>query len=172
LRLDVAGFRRDERAATAVEFGFIAPPFFLFMYAIIEIALVFFAGQLLETGVARASRAIRTGEAQSWSRSDFIAALCGEIPALVRCSEGNGDLLVDVRVYPDLASVSPTRPVDSNGDYNITPSYQPGVASDIVVVSVFYKYRALTSFAALRSNDLPDGSYLMAGVAAFRNEPF
>ena len=66
-------FRRDEDGATAVEFGLIALPFIALMMATIEIALVFFAGQALETAVDTASRLIRTGQAQQdgFNADDF-----------------------------------------------------------------------------------------------------
>ena len=42
-------FRRNRRAAAAVEFALVAPLFFVLLFAIIEVALVFFASQVLET---------------------------------------------------------------------------------------------------------------------------
>ncbi len=37
-------YRRDSKGATAIEFAFVALPFFALLFAIIETALVFFAG--------------------------------------------------------------------------------------------------------------------------------
>ena len=44
-------FRRNRRGSAAVEFALVAPVFFALLFAIIETAMVFFAGQVLETGV-------------------------------------------------------------------------------------------------------------------------
>jgi hypothetical protein len=73
LRRRLLRFRRDERGATVIEFGLVALPFFGLLFAIIETALVFFAGQALETAVSNAARLIRTGQAQSagYTVSDF-----------------------------------------------------------------------------------------------------
>ena len=43
-------FRRNRRGSAAVEFALIATPFFALLFAIIETSIVFFAGQVLETG--------------------------------------------------------------------------------------------------------------------------
>lgn len=42
-------FRRNRRGSAAVEFALIAPLFFGLLFAIIETAMTFFAGQVLET---------------------------------------------------------------------------------------------------------------------------
>jgi Flp pilus assembly pilin Flp len=44
-------FRRNRRGSSAVEFALVAPVFFALLFAIIETVIVFFAGQVLETGV-------------------------------------------------------------------------------------------------------------------------
>ena len=58
-------FAWHQRGAAAVEFSLIAVPFLALTFAIIETALVFFAGQTLETAVADAGRLIMTGQAQT-----------------------------------------------------------------------------------------------------------
>ncbi len=51
VRNAVRRFRRNRRGSAAVEFALVAPVFFALLFAIIESAMVFFAGQVLETGV-------------------------------------------------------------------------------------------------------------------------
>src|SRR6185503_13859041 len=48
----IASFARRQDGAAAVEFGFVALPFFALLFAILETALVFFAGQSLEAAVS------------------------------------------------------------------------------------------------------------------------
>ncbi|WP_375571860.1 TadE/TadG family type IV pilus assembly protein [Ahrensia marina] len=48
-------FIQQPSGTTAVEFGLLAVPFFFLKFAIIETAIVFWAGQLLESGVTDAS---------------------------------------------------------------------------------------------------------------------
>ena len=49
LRSLLRRFRRNRRASAALEFALVAPIFFALLFAIIETALMFFAGQVLET---------------------------------------------------------------------------------------------------------------------------
>ena len=58
-------FRRNRRGSAAVEFALVAPMFFALLFAIIETAIVFFAGQVLETVTQNSARMIMTGQAQS-----------------------------------------------------------------------------------------------------------
>ena len=57
-------FRRNRRGTAAVEFALIAPVFFGMLYAIIEAAIVFFAGQVLEQATAESARLMLTHQAQ------------------------------------------------------------------------------------------------------------
>src|SRR5712671_2242535 len=58
-------FRRNRRGSAAVEFALVAPVFFALLFAIIETAIVFFAGQVLETVTQDSARMIMTGQAQT-----------------------------------------------------------------------------------------------------------
>src|SRR5437763_15098728 len=60
----VRRFASREDGAAAVEFGIVAAPFLALMFAIMETALVFFAGKTLETAVADSARLIMTAQAQ------------------------------------------------------------------------------------------------------------
>ena len=61
----VRRFVRQQDGSAAVEFGMVAVPFLGLTFAIFETALVFFAGQTLETAVADLARLIMTGQAQT-----------------------------------------------------------------------------------------------------------
>jgi Flp pilus assembly protein TadG len=58
-------FRRSRRGSVAVEFALVAPVFFALLFAIIEIAIVFFADQTLETVAQGSARYVMTGQAQN-----------------------------------------------------------------------------------------------------------
>src|ERR1700709_370917 len=92
-------FRRNRRGSAAVEFALVAPVFFALLFAIIETAIVFFAGQVLETVTQDSARMIMTGQAQtaSYSQSDFKNnVVCPKIIVLFDCS---GGISVDVQSY-------------------------------------------------------------------------
>ncbi len=63
-------WRADASGATAIEFGIVALPFSMFAYGIILIGLYFFTTFSLENALERASRLIRTGQAQKMNMTD------------------------------------------------------------------------------------------------------
>jgi Flp pilus assembly protein TadG len=76
---------RERGGATTVEFA----PFLAMVFAIMETAIVFFAGQALETAAA-GSALIMTGQAQTkgYDQAKFKEAVCGKIYGLFNCSGG------------------------------------------------------------------------------------
>jgi Flp pilus assembly protein TadG len=170
----VRRFGRDERGATAVEFGIVAIPFIALMFAVIETALVFFAGQALETATSNAARLIRTGQAQQLglTAATFKDLICGQLTYLFDCP---GGLYVDVKKYDSFAEVDISRPIAPDGNLKTAPTdytYQPGGGTDIVVVRTFYEWPTFVAKLGNNMGDLADGKHLLAGTAAFRNEPF
>ena len=63
-------FRRNRRGSAAVEFALVAPLFFGVLFAILETAIVFFAGQVLELGTAESARLMMTHQAQDSSMTE------------------------------------------------------------------------------------------------------
>jgi Flp pilus assembly protein TadG len=167
----VRRFRGDRSGATAVEFGLVALPFVAFMFAILETALMFFAGQTMDTAVAQAARMIRTGQAQQqgFDLALFKARICDQINVMMDCS---GGLKLDVEKYPTFASINLTTPKDSSGNLNVTENYVPGHGGDIVVVRAYYKWPVFVSKLGNDLTTLPDGNHLLVSTVAFRNEPF
>src|SRR5690349_18973630 len=81
-------FIRKKDGSAAVEFGMVAAPFLLLVFAIMETAIVFFAGQALETAVADSARLIMTGQAQSqgFDQSAFKNQVCARVYGLFNCA--------------------------------------------------------------------------------------
>ena len=170
-RLGLRRFRRDETGATAVEFGLVAVPFVALMFAILETALVFFAGQTLETAVSNAARLIRTGQAQQqgFDANKFKEQICMQVMALFNC---DADLVFDVRTYQTFDSINLSKPVDANGNLLTNFTYQPGKGGEIVVVRAFYEWPVFVKLLGLNLTNMTNGTHLLAATAAFRNEPF
>src|ERR1700680_1798733 len=102
---------RRQDGAAAVEFGLVAAPFLALLFAIMETAIVFFAGQTLETAVSDSSRLIMTGQAQSQSfdATAFKNAVCARIYGLFDCQNG---VSVDVRKFTSFSGVTMPSPVE------------------------------------------------------------
>jgi Flp pilus assembly protein TadG len=164
-------FMRHEDGATAVEFGMILLPFLAMMFAIMQTALVFFAGQTLETAVADSARLIMTGQAQtsSLTAATFKNAVCARIYGMFNCASG---VYVDVRTYASFSAVSMASPLDQNGNLVNNFVYQPGGPGDIVVVRLFYQWPINISLMGLNLANMSGNNRLVVATAAFRNEPY
>ena len=166
------GFGRDRRGATAVEFGLVVVPFIALMFAIIETALCYFAGQTLETALMTASRAIRTGQAQnaSFSANDFKTSICNQLTYMFNCS---GNLYVSVQTFASFSAITLTTPTDANG--NLATSgypYSAGNGGDVVVVRAYYEWPVFINRLGNNLANEPDGKHLLVATVAFQNEPF
>jgi Flp pilus assembly protein TadG len=171
LRLRLRTVRRlvgNESGAAAVEFSFVAVPFFMLLLAIFETSIVFFAGQTLETAVSDSARKIMTGQANQFDAATFKTEVCSKIYSLFDCTKAQ----VDVRVFASFAAISVPKPV-TNGAFDATKiSYSTSNKSDVVVVRVFYKWPIYLSLYGFNLADLSDKTRLLTGTAVFKNEPF
>ncbi len=164
-------FLRRQEGAAAVEFALVAVPFLALIFAILETALVFFAGQTLEAAVTDASRLIMTGQAQTanYTQADFKNAVCSRIYGLFDCS---GGLYVDVKNYSSFSSISTAQPVN-NGNFDSSKiTYQAAGPNCIQVVSVYYQWPIYVTMLGNNLANLNGNKRLLAATAVFRNEPY
>jgi Flp pilus assembly protein TadG len=164
-------FLRHQDGTSAVEFGLVALPFIALTFAIIETAIVFFAGQSLEAGAANASRLILTGQAQTQNltASTFKTQVCAQLTSLFDCTNG---IYVDVKNYSTFAAAINTSPV-TNGTLDTSGmTYAPGGPSTIVVMRLYYQWPIYVSLLNAGISDLNGGKKLLVATAAFRTEPY
>lgn len=163
-------FGRRKDGAVAVEFGLVLAPFLAMLFAIMETAMVFFAGQTLETAVADSSRLILTGQAQTggMSKTGFKDAVCARIFGLFDCQNG---VTVDVQKYSTFAGVDLSRPVDAEGKVK-EGQYNPGGPCEIVVVRLIYQFPVYIAMMGFDLADMKDGKRLLVATSVFRNEPY
>ncbi len=173
IRKALRRFRRNRRGSAAVEFALVAPVFFALLFAIIETAIVFFAGQVLETVTQDSARQIMTGQAQSAlykTADDFKSGVvCPRISVLFDCKNG---ISVDVQSYTQFSSVSIVNPIDSSGNCAPPTNYNPGGSSNIVVVRLFYQWPLFVTGLGYNISNLSGSKRLLSATAAFRNEPY
>jgi len=163
---------RHQEGAAAIEFGLVAAPFLALVFAIMETAIVFFAGQALETSASNSARLIMTGQAQmqGFDQAKFKQEVCARIYGLFNCT---GGLYVDVKKYASFASISTDKPIDANGNLQTGDfGYQPGGPGDIVVVRLMYQWPVYVSLLGLNLSDMSGGKRLLVSTLAFRNEPY
>lgn len=164
-------FLRRKDGVAAVEFAMVAAPFLALVFAILETAIVFFAGQALETAAADSARLILTGQAQKqgMSQVQFKQEVCKRVYGLFDCTSG---ILVDVRTYSSFASIDSSKPLNASGNLTVTPTYSPGGPGDIVVVRLLYQWPVYVSLLGLNFADMSGNNRLIMATAAFRNEPY
>ncbi|MBL4599986.1 MAG: pilus assembly protein [Rhizobiaceae bacterium] len=162
-------FRRNDRGATAVEFALVGGPFFLLMFAIIEVSIFFFAGQVFETAVDTVGRMVRTGQIDSnMSEEEFKQIICDKTATLFKC-EG---IYVDLTVVSTFSQLSlPPEPTDLASDLGGFQFTVPG-PSQIVKLTVMYEWPIVTNYVAAGLSKLDSGNALLSTVAVFKTEPF
>lgn len=174
-----ARFLRDRRGTYAVEFGFVALPFFALLCAIAEVSWVSFNAEQLQAAVDAAARQIRTGQAQTSNyptAASFVSGLLcpagGRImPAMWDCSK----LVVDVRPSASFGAADM-----SNSFYRGTTQYCLGSPSTIVVLRVVYPMSAIFPLSLYNpyvglANDVPNNAgwfHILMGSAAFKTESY
>jgi Flp pilus assembly protein TadG len=165
-------FARAQDGATAVEFALVAAPFLALVFAILETALVFFAGQTLESAATDAARLIMTGQAQTagYSANDFKTAVCNRLAGgLFDCTNG---VTVDVETYSSFSAINTAPPI-VNGQLNTTNmNYVPGGPGDIVVVRLYYQWPIFVSMFGDNLSNLNGNQRLLVATSVFRNEPY
>jgi Flp pilus assembly protein TadG len=171
-------FFRCRKGATAVEFALVAAPFMALLVAIIQSALVFFAGRVLDEVTEEASRYIMTGQAQQGSitQAGFKTYVCtgtntsALISALFTCS----NIMINVQNYADFASASTTSPTltFNNGNVSNTWSYNTGNPGDIIVVQVMYQWPVVLGPLSMNLANLSNGNRLLVSTAVFKSEPY
>ena len=167
---------RDEDGAAAIEFGILALPFFTVIFAILETAMVMFAGQILDSAVNDASRRIRTREAQTAGETaaDFRAAICAGLYGLFDCNDTN-KLRIKVSTLSSFTAASPTAPITCSTptacNWTLVESYDAGESSSVVLVEAYYKWPTVVNLPWFDLSTQPDGTRLLSAVRVFRNEP-
>lgn len=163
-------FIRHQSGSVAVEFAMIAIPFFLFIFALIETALIIFSSIGLDIALGEAARQIRTGQVQAagLTRAQFHQLVCDGAPSYFDCAD---KLKVDVRRFDNFSNTSFLDPTDDNGALILNFSFDPGGPSDIVLARAFYVWNISSPLGVGLAN-MSGNNRLLSSSAAFRNEPY
>jgi Flp pilus assembly protein TadG len=176
----LAGLKRSESGATAVEFAIVAAPFFYVLGCICETGLMLFTEYVIQNSVQEASRMVRTGQVTSsdgselLSAADFKDAICESVNVIINC---DSDLNVYVASATDFATLTADmeNPIDigrkTNGDPYV-PVYSPGGALKAATVIATYDWNFSFPFMEFLGNVNGGGARRIYGLAIFRNEPF
>ena len=175
-------FVKDEDGATAVEFAFVALPFFALLFGIMELAIVFFVNSALVHGTAEAGRLIRVGNFQACGGADqFKAIVCENMKGLGDCYN---NVRIDVVTGPSFKTITlppdpgpQPRTTDASGNPTTAPTpngvYNANAAGSTMVVRAILHYQlVLPPLLTRLDNPTGSGTRTMIATTAFRNEPF
>lgn len=177
--------RRDPAGTAAVEFALILPVMLLAFVGCVELALVIFIANSIESGVFEAARVgITNRVVEGISREEQVrAAVADRTHGLIDMD----DVDIEMLVYPSFADVNQPEPfTDTNGngahdagepftDVNGNGSWDPdmgraglGGAGDVVVYRVTYDWGIATPLI----RQVMGESVRNVSSVAVRNEPF
>jgi Flp pilus assembly protein TadG len=168
-------FYRDENGFTAVEFAMVSMPFLMLLFGTIAVGLFFFTTFSLENAVEKASRQIRTGQAQTAGKttSQFKADVCALAPSFVDCTSNLRVNVVSSASFSGAAG-SIGSCVDGGGALipDPTPTTVPGAAGDVVLVTVCYEWEMTKILPFIDLGNMGSGSRLIQASTTFRTEPY
>lgn len=170
-------FRRDERGVTAIEFGIVALPFFMFAFGIMGTGLHFFTQNALEHSVETAARQIRTGQAQTGGATmgDFKALVAQEAGPMIDPSKLN----ILMQAADDWTQITPMDcTTGAGGAAPSTGSSGDGIgdhgggAGQVVLVTACYQWDLAKAMPFLQFDKLADGTGMIQASTTFRTEPY
>ncbi|GAA0779694.1 pilus assembly protein [Roseibium denhamense] len=167
-------FGRDIRATAAIEFGLVAIPFLLTLFAIIDLGLAYTVSRLNDNAVAEASRIIRTGQAANGnlSAADIRTEICNAMPSFM-CDPDR--IILDVTKLDSFTDFDDDDKVgsmyDDDGVLQTNFNFTTGEAEEIIIVRVIYEWPMLFSIMNLSYEDY-NGMRHFQSTMVFRNEPF
>ena len=161
---------KDRKGSAAIEFAILALPFFVVIFAIAEIAIMFFVDSGLDAALHKTVRQVRVGVAKSgaWDATKFKNVLCSELAYSFGCST---KIKVRATVITDMSSISKVSG-SSNGSLNVQEDFNLGDSGSYVLVQAFLPWDPTFKLYAISSGRLADGSYILGAAELIKNEPF
>lgn len=162
--------KRDREGSAAIEFAILALPFFVVIFAIAEIAIMYFVDSGLDAALHKAVRQVRVGVAKSgaWDAKKFKDVVCSELSYSFNCATS---LKVRATVVTNMASITKASPI-SGGNLAVTEDFNLGDSGSYVLVQAFLPWDPTFKLYSISSAQLADGSYVLGSAELIKNEPF
>jgi Flp pilus assembly protein TadG len=168
----LARFKRDREASVAVEFGMLAIPFALVIFAVLESCVSFAAQQVMSNATDDIARQIRTGQLKGLTESQLKTKICDQMKIVVTASCST-NLFVDLRTYNTFAEAAAIKIKVVNGQLDTSGfAVTPGGSMTRNMLRVFYKWPILTDVMRYKMSNMSDRTVLHIATATWKNEPF
>lgn len=172
-------YLKNKEGTAAIEFAILAIPFFMLLFAVLELAIVFFINSTLNHAVSEAGRQIRTGNFQACGTQDnFKELVCANMSGLGNCEKRLRIDVVSGNAFRSITLPEPPEPPDPNDPTTPTTDIENGVwvntaASAPVVIRGLYYHQLVLPTQLTRLESIPgSGIRLLNATTAFNNEPF
>uniref|UniRef100_B0SYF5 TadE family protein n=1 Tax=Caulobacter sp. (strain K31) TaxID=366602 RepID=B0SYF5_CAUSK len=160
-------FARAQDGAAAVEFAFVAIPFLVLVFAIIELGLAFLVSMTLENALMNVDRTIRTGQLQTTggTAASFRTAVCRQM-VWMGSSSCQSSIILDVRSLPSFAATNALPAPKAS-----KTCWDPGGPRSIILVRAYYRWPLITPLLQNAVGGAP-GDRQINFAAVFANEPY
>lgn len=156
-------FARADDGAAAIEFAFVAIPFLILVFAIIELGLTFLVSMSLENAMMTVDRRVRTGDLQDATLAEFNTAVCDEMDWLG--SSCSTSITLDLRVLPSFAAADALKKPVAPG------CFDTGGPSSIMLARAYYKWPLITPLLQEAVGG-SSGDREVTFATVFVNEPY
>lgn len=164
--------RVDQRGAATIEFALCVAGFLALLIGTLQIAVVFFVQNSVQTVAETVARQVLTGQIPSGTtQGQFRVRACASLPAFLTCS----NLYVDVRKLTDLSGVGSADTgvsVNAAGQVTDATRFELGGAGDIVVLRLLYYWPIGTAPLGLKLSNQGGDTRIISGTMAFKAEPY
>ncbi len=168
----VEGIAIDRRGAATIEFAICAAAFIALLIGILQIAIVFFVQESVQTAAETVARKVLTGQiAAGTTQEQFRTQSCRHLPAFLKC----GNLYVDLRKVASLADAAAIKGgvrVDASGKLEDSTRFDSSGAGDIVVLRLLYRWPIGLLPLGLDLRNQGDDSRTIVGTMVFKSEPY
>lgn len=151
----------------------IAPLFFGTLFAIMETGTLYLKVTSIEAGVEEAKRLTMTGQvagegSPAAQLEKFKSGFCSQVSWIINCD----DVKFDVRAFSVFGAASMPNPIVGGVFQSGILQFNPGQPCQIVVIRAYYEAKSVTGLIRNDVAQLSNGNVVLAGSAAFKNEPF
>lgn len=165
-------FRKNKEGSVAVEFGMLALPFAMVVFAVLESCVSFAAQQVMANATDEVARQVRTGQLRNATEAQIKTQVCNHLKMITTASCPDR-MTVDLRSYASFADAAKVKIKLKNGQVDTTGfAVAPGGASTRNMLRIFYRWPAMTDIMRQKMSNLSDGSVLHVATATWKNEPF
>ncbi|GJD87777.1 hypothetical protein BHAOGJBA_1282 [Methylobacterium hispanicum] len=174
-RRALRGFCSDRMGATAVEFAFLAFPFFGVLLVVFQAGLSVLTQQSLDAATDRANRVLFTGAFQAGANGvaakDRLKAVMCAGSSFVDCNE----LKVEVTASTTFDTRVVNQPYDAAGrrwNPDFGNVFQCPGGDQVVTIQAALPVPMFTSLLSAHARAMPGGKQLLTSTAVFRSEPY